>query len=48
MMNVINMVGWPSELMTSLVQSSLIGAGVDRQPKPGRTHFGTVGALEGG
>ena len=32
----------------SLVQSSLMGAGVARQPNPGRTHSGTVGTLEGG
>ena len=32
----------------SLVQSSLMGAGVARQPNRGRTHSGTVGTLEGG
>ena len=32
----------------SIVQSSLMGAGVACQSSPGRTHSGTVGALEGG
>ena len=32
----------------SIVQSSLMGAGVGRQSSPGRTHSWTMGALEGG